>query len=62
MTEPHNADSEYVKIDRGMRGKYGWEIKVCPKEGKVLSEADLERLKGIDNWVKEHYSSELEVV
>ena len=47
------AESESIKLERGMKGHYGWEIKIFP--GKMNDAAMLARLKAIDAELTKQY-------
>jgi len=47
--------TESVTLTRGMKGQYAWEIKL---RSEYLGEGCLQRLKRLDQWMREKFSEE----
>jgi len=58
MEEQNKEQKDSIKLIKGQRGSYGWEIKIHSLEGKEINESDIQRLDKIVVELNRRYKND----
>jgi hypothetical protein len=58
MENQITEQKESIKLIKGQKDNYGWEVKILPINGLTLSQEDLDRLNNLNNQLKLTYGQD----